>query len=134
MKTLTKTLLGAVAALVAGEAACVSVHGANRLGSNSLLDLVIFGRSVADRCGETIKPNSPHKDLPAAATDAALANFDRVRNAKGSTSVPDDTARVRRPLRHTQRRHSRYRNERRTDASTARGYPRTPSGNATPPT
>src|SRR6187399_675232 len=47
-----------------GEAACVSVHGANRLGSNSLLDLVIFGRSVAARCSETIKANSLHKDLP----------------------------------------------------------------------
>jgi len=72
-----------------GEAACVSVHGANRLGSNSLLDLVIFGRSVAERCSETIKANSPHKDLPASACDAALANFDRVRNAAGDTSTAD---------------------------------------------
>jgi len=72
-----------------GEAACVSVHGANRLGSNSLLDLVIFGRSVAERCAETIKPNSPHKDLPASITDAALANFDRVRNADGDVSTAD---------------------------------------------
>jgi len=72
-----------------GEAACVSVHGANRLGSNSLLDLVIFGRSVADRCGEVIQPNTPHKDLPASACDAALANFDRVRNANGSTTTAD---------------------------------------------
>jgi succinate dehydrogenase / fumarate reductase flavoprotein subunit len=72
-----------------GEAACVSVHGANRLGSNSLLDLVIFGRSVSERAAETIKPNSPHKDLPASACDAALANFDRVRNAKGDTSTAD---------------------------------------------
>jgi len=72
-----------------GEAACVSVHGANRLGSNSLLDLVIFGRSVAERCAETIKPNSPHKDLPASITDAALANFDRVRNANGDVSTAD---------------------------------------------
>jgi succinate dehydrogenase / fumarate reductase flavoprotein subunit len=72
-----------------GEAACVSVHGANRLGSNSLLDLVIFGRSVAERCGETIKPNSPHKDLPPSACDAALANFDRARNANGDTSTAD---------------------------------------------
>src|SRR5215470_10986964 len=72
-----------------GEAACVSVHGANRLGSNSLLDLVIFGRSVSDRCGETIKPNSPHKELPASATDASLANFDRVRNASGGTPTAD---------------------------------------------
>jgi len=65
------------------------VHGANRLGSNSLLDLVIFGRSVAERCAETIKPNSPHKDLPASITDAALANFDRVRNANGDVSTAD---------------------------------------------
>jgi succinate dehydrogenase / fumarate reductase flavoprotein subunit len=72
-----------------GEAACVSVHGANRLGSNSLLDLVIFGRSVAERCAETIKPNAPHKDLPGSATDAALANFDRVRNADGAVTTAD---------------------------------------------
>jgi len=72
-----------------GEAACVSVHGANRLGSNSLLDLVIFGRSVAERCGEAIKPNSPHKDLPASATEAALANFDRARNANGDIATAD---------------------------------------------
>jgi len=72
-----------------GEAACVSVHGANRLGSNSLLDLVIFGRSVAERCGETIKPNAPHKDLPASACDAALANFDHARNANGDTTTAD---------------------------------------------
>jgi succinate dehydrogenase / fumarate reductase, flavoprotein subunit len=72
-----------------GEAACVSVHGANRLGSNSLLDLVIFGRSVAERCAEMIKPNSAHPELSANATDAALANFDRVRNAKGETPTAD---------------------------------------------
>ena len=46
-----------------GEAACVSVHGANRLGSNSLLDLIVFGRAVANRCGETIKPGQSHKAL-----------------------------------------------------------------------
>ena len=50
-----------------GEAACVSVHGANRLGSNSLLDLVVFGRAVAQRCAATIKPGQPHKELPASA-------------------------------------------------------------------
>ncbi|HEX6831986.1 MAG TPA: succinate dehydrogenase flavoprotein subunit [Rudaea sp.] len=72
-----------------GEAACVSVHGANRLGSNSLLDLVIFGRAAADRLGEILKPGTPHKDLPASATDAALANFDRVRNANGGTPTAD---------------------------------------------
>ncbi|HEX2596368.1 MAG TPA: succinate dehydrogenase flavoprotein subunit [Luteimonas sp.] len=68
-----------------GEAACVSVHGANRLGSNSLLDLVVFGRAVANRCGETIRPGQSHKPLPASACDAALSNLDRVRNANGGT-------------------------------------------------
>ncbi|MGO1071759.1 succinate dehydrogenase flavoprotein subunit [Lysobacter sp. CA199] len=68
-----------------GEAACVSVHGANRLGSNSLLDLVVFGRAVANRCAETIKPGGPHAKLPADACDAALARLDKLRNASGST-------------------------------------------------
>jgi succinate dehydrogenase / fumarate reductase flavoprotein subunit len=67
-----------------GEAACVSVHGANRLGSNSLLDLVVFGRAVAHRCAELIKPETPHKDLPANVLDKALARFDALRNANGS--------------------------------------------------
>ena len=68
-----------------GEAGCVSVHGANRLGSNSLLDLVVFGRAVANRCAETIKPGQPHKRLAGDACDRSLANFDRVRNANGDT-------------------------------------------------
>jgi succinate dehydrogenase / fumarate reductase flavoprotein subunit len=68
-----------------GEAACVSVHGANRLGSNSLLDLVVFGRAVANRAAETIKPDSLHKPLAADACDAALANLDKLRNANGGT-------------------------------------------------
>jgi succinate dehydrogenase / fumarate reductase, flavoprotein subunit len=72
-----------------GEAACVSVHGANRLGSNSLLDLIVFGRAVANRCNETMKPNQPHKDLPASAFDPALANFDSLRNASGGTRVAE---------------------------------------------
>ncbi|SFS12415.1 succinate dehydrogenase subunit A [Dyella sp. OK004] len=67
-----------------GEAACVSVHGANRLGSNSLLDLVVFGRAVSHRCAELIKPDTAHKDLPANILDKALARFDGLRNAKGS--------------------------------------------------
>jgi len=67
-----------------GEAACVSVHGANRLGSNSLLDLVVFGRAVANRCAETIKPGAAHKPLAADACDKSLANLDRLRNANGS--------------------------------------------------
>jgi succinate dehydrogenase / fumarate reductase flavoprotein subunit len=66
-----------------GEAACVSVHGANRLGSNSLLDLVVFGRAVANRCAETIRPGAPHKALARDACDAALSNLDRIRNANG---------------------------------------------------
>jgi len=68
-----------------GEAACVSVHGANRLGSNSLLDLVVFGRAVANRCAETIRPSMPHSTLPASACDKSLANLERLRNASGDT-------------------------------------------------
>ncbi|WP_149193991.1 succinate dehydrogenase flavoprotein subunit [Luteimonas suaedae] len=68
-----------------GEAACVSVHGANRLGSNSLLDLVVFGRAVADRCAATIRTGQSHKPLADDACDRALANLDRVRNANGGT-------------------------------------------------
>ena len=68
-----------------GEAACVSVHGANRLGSNSLLDLVVFGRAVANRCAETIRASMPHSTLPPTACDKSLANLDRLRNANGDT-------------------------------------------------
>jgi succinate dehydrogenase / fumarate reductase flavoprotein subunit len=68
-----------------GEVACVSVHGANRLGSNSLLDLVVFGRAVANRCTEIMKPSRPHKDLPMSAYDPALDHFDKLRHAKGKT-------------------------------------------------
>lgn len=67
-----------------GEAACVSVHGANRLGSNSLVDLVVFGRAAAIRAAEILKPGAAHKRLAPGATDAALARFDRFRHAKGS--------------------------------------------------
>ncbi|KZC38938.1 MULTISPECIES: succinate dehydrogenase flavoprotein subunit [Rhodanobacter] len=66
-----------------GEAACVSVHGGNRLGSNSLLDLVVFGRAAAHRCAELIQPGAAHKDLPASALDKALARFDGLRHANG---------------------------------------------------
>ncbi|MCP5418928.1 MAG: succinate dehydrogenase flavoprotein subunit [Gammaproteobacteria bacterium] len=68
-----------------GEAACVSVHGANRLGSNSLLDLVVFGRAAANRCAELLKPNQPAKPLPANALDKVLAHFDKMRYSKGGT-------------------------------------------------
>ncbi|HLI22038.1 MAG TPA: succinate dehydrogenase flavoprotein subunit [Stellaceae bacterium] len=66
-----------------GEAACVSVHGANRLGTNSLLDIVVFGRAAALRAAQIVKPGQAHKPLAATCDDKALARFDRVRNAKG---------------------------------------------------
>ena len=68
-----------------GEAACVSVHGANRLGSNSLLDLVVFGRAVANRCAETITPNGKAATLASDALDGALSRLDTLRNANGGT-------------------------------------------------
>jgi succinate dehydrogenase / fumarate reductase flavoprotein subunit len=67
-----------------GECACVSVHGANRLGSNSLLDIVVFGRAAADRCAELIKPGGKHKSLPADTDDKIIQRFDKLRNASGS--------------------------------------------------
>jgi len=67
-----------------GEAACVSVHGANRLGSNSLLDLVVFGRAAAKRCAADIKPDTAHPALPKGATERLLDRFDRLRHANGS--------------------------------------------------
>ncbi|MBE0436003.1 MAG: succinate dehydrogenase flavoprotein subunit [Methylomicrobium sp.] len=72
-----------------GEAACVSVHGANRLGSNSLLDLVVFGRSAAIRCAELIKPGTAHKPLAKDACDKALERFDKLRNANGSRTTSE---------------------------------------------
>ena len=67
-----------------GEAACVSVHGANRLGSNSLLDLVVFGRASAARCAAVLRPGARHGKPAAQATDAAIARLDRLRHANGS--------------------------------------------------
>jgi succinate dehydrogenase / fumarate reductase flavoprotein subunit len=75
--------------MAVGEAACVSVHGANRLGTNSLLDLVVFGRAAAHRAAETIRPGASQPPLPPKAGEASLDRFDRVRNAKGSTSVSE---------------------------------------------
>lgn len=72
-----------------GEAACVSVHGANRLGSNSLIDLVVFGRAAALRCAETMTPNAKHRDVTAGADDLALSRLDRFRHASGSTPTAD---------------------------------------------
>ena len=68
-----------------GEAACVSVHGANRLGSNSLLDLVVFGRAAAQRAAETITPGESHRPLPKDAGERSLATLDRLRHADGGT-------------------------------------------------
>jgi succinate dehydrogenase / fumarate reductase flavoprotein subunit len=68
-----------------GEAACVSVHGANRLGSNSLLDLVVFGRAAAKRCVEIVKPGDSLPPMKNDAGDEALARLDKARHADGST-------------------------------------------------
>jgi succinate dehydrogenase / fumarate reductase flavoprotein subunit len=68
-----------------GEAACVSVHGANRLGSNSLIDLVVFGRAAALRCAEILSPDEKHPDLPKDSADGALSRLDRLRHATGKT-------------------------------------------------
>ncbi len=70
-----------------GEAACVSVHGANRLGSNSLIDLVVFGRATGKRIAEIVKPGTAHKPAVKAADDFALARLDRFRNANGASST-----------------------------------------------
>ena len=70
--------------MAVGEAACVSVHGANRLGSNSLLDLVVFGREAARHCAATLKPGTQHRPLAKDAGDLAVSRLDRLRNAKGS--------------------------------------------------
>ncbi|NWH09340.1 MAG: succinate dehydrogenase flavoprotein subunit [Alphaproteobacteria bacterium] len=72
-----------------GEAACVSVHGANRLGSNSLIDLVVFGRAAGLRCAANVKAGESHADLPKGAGDDALARFDRLRHANGATSTAE---------------------------------------------
>jgi succinate dehydrogenase / fumarate reductase, flavoprotein subunit len=72
-----------------GEAACVSVHGANRLGSNSLIDLVVFGRATGHRLGDTIKPGASQRPLPKGADDLALSRLDRFRFAKGGSSTAE---------------------------------------------
>src|SRR6185437_11207334 len=68
-----------------GEAACVSVHGANRLGSNSLIDLVVFGRAAAHRCAELLSPGDKQPELPKNSAEMSLARLDKFRNAAGST-------------------------------------------------
>ncbi|HUO94837.1 MAG TPA: succinate dehydrogenase flavoprotein subunit, partial [Steroidobacteraceae bacterium] len=83
--------------MAVGEAACVSVHGANRLGSNSLLDLVVFGRAAARRAADNIKPGTVHRPLPKGAGSDAVARLDRLRNASG----PRPTAEIRLEMQRT---------------------------------
>lgn len=85
-----------------GEAACVSVHGANRLGSNSLIDLVVFGRATGLHLKETLKPNGSHKPLPQDSADLALSRLDKYRNAKGGSP----TAAIRLEMQHTMQKHA----------------------------
>ncbi len=87
--------------MAVGEAACVSVHGANRLGSNSLLDLVVFGRAAAIRAAQLVKPGQPHKKISNASEDKALARLDGFRNAKGGTG----TAKIRLDMQKTMQKH-----------------------------
>ena len=75
--------------MAVGEAACVSVHGANRLGSNSLLDLVVFGRAAAHHCAATMTPGERHRNLPADAGANSIERLDRLRHAKGSRSTSE---------------------------------------------
>ena len=72
-----------------GEAACVSVHGANRLGSNSLIDLVVFGRAAAKRAAELIKPGMKHDEIDKSETDRCLDRFDKLRNSEGSNPTSE---------------------------------------------
>ncbi len=72
-----------------GEAACVSVHGANRLGSNSLIDLVVFGKAAAKRASELVKTNSPHEEISQSETDKSLDRFDKLRNGNGSNKTSE---------------------------------------------
>jgi len=84
-----------------GEAACVSVHGANRLGSNSLIDLVVFGRATGHRLSELIKPGTAHDELPKDSAGLALTRLDHFRNAKGSSPTAD----IRREMQQSMQKH-----------------------------
>jgi len=70
-----------------GEGACISVHGANRLGSNSLLDIVVFGKAAAEKASEVIKPNTPHSSLSSDIIDSVITRFDNIRHASGNLGV-----------------------------------------------
>ncbi|MFN3673305.1 MAG: succinate dehydrogenase flavoprotein subunit [Bosea sp. (in: a-proteobacteria)] len=81
-----------------GEAACVSVHGANRLGSNSLIDLVVFGRAAGLRCAEIVTPGEKQAELPKNSADLALSRLDRFRNAAGNTSTAELRGRMQKTM------------------------------------
>ena len=85
-----------------GEAACVSVHGANRLGSNSLLDIVVFGRAASIKASELIKPGMPHKKISQTHTDKILQRFDAIRHSKGELS----TAEIRNNMQNTMQKYA----------------------------
>ncbi|MEN8821087.1 MAG: succinate dehydrogenase flavoprotein subunit [Abyssibacter sp.] len=88
--------------MAVGEAACVSVHGANRLGSNSLLDLVVFGRAAGKRAAEVVQKGAPHKRLADDHLEPILARLDKLRNANGSLS----TAEIRDNMQQTMQNHA----------------------------
>jgi succinate dehydrogenase / fumarate reductase flavoprotein subunit len=88
--------------MAVGEAACVSVHGANRLGSNSLIDLVVFGRAAAIRCGQLIKSDGRTQALVANAGEESVARLDRLRHAKGAST----TAQIRLAMQRTMQNHA----------------------------
>src|SRR5262245_43761956 len=88
--------------MAVGEAACVSVHGANRLGSNSLIDLVVFGRAAAHRCGEVIERGARSRAFAPGAGDEAVARLDHLRNAKGKTP----TAKIRLDMQRVMQNHA----------------------------
>jgi succinate dehydrogenase / fumarate reductase flavoprotein subunit len=75
--------------MAVGEAGCASVHGANRLGSNSLIDLVVFGRAAAIKAGKIVEPTTPNPMLNKASVDKALDRFDRLRHADGKTPTAE---------------------------------------------
>ena len=85
-----------------GEAACVSVHGANRLGTNSLLDIIVFGRAAAKRAAETITPGAAPRTAPQSATDKAIARLDKMRHADGDVTA----ASIRLEMQHAMQRHA----------------------------
>jgi len=75
--------------MAVGEAACVSVHGANRLGTNSLIDLIVFGRAAALKCAETVDPGGALPDLPKGAGEQSLVRLDHLRHANGSVATSE---------------------------------------------